>query len=180
MTIRVVMLVPDFFSDRQKAALALGDQISKCHFLLVSLLGHLHSELTVPASARSVLRQIIEEGPRTVPDMARARSVSRQFIQTVANELLEEGYLERILNPKSRKSPLLAITQRGQDFVSKLYEREGVLLHRAVAETGVSIDDLDSCRATLQRLRDEMENMDQAMRETGTADCQSQTKGATQ
>lgn len=59
------------------------------------------------------LRQLIKEGPQTVPDMARSKPVSRQHCQTIVNALQAQGLVEFIDNPKHKTSKLVRVTKRG-------------------------------------------------------------------
>lgn len=60
-----------------------------------------------------VLRSVVKEGPVTVPEMARARPVSRQHCQTICNALEAQGFVEFIDNPKHKKSKLVRATKKG-------------------------------------------------------------------
>lgn len=62
-----------------------------------------------------VLRTLVQEGPQTVPEIARARPVSRQHCQTIANALRAKGLIEFIENPKHKRSMLLRITKKGRE-----------------------------------------------------------------
>lgn len=61
-----------------------------------------------------VLRALVKDGPMTVPEMARARPVSRQHCQTICNALEAKALVEFIDNPKHKKSKLVRITKKGQ------------------------------------------------------------------
>ena len=60
------------------------------------------------------LRQLVKEGPQTVPDMARSKPVSRQHCQTIVNALEAQGLVEFIDNPKHKTSRLVRATKRGR------------------------------------------------------------------
>ena len=47
---------------------------------------------------RSILKSLGELGPQTVPEMARARSVSRQHIQRIVDELKSDGLVRSIVD----------------------------------------------------------------------------------
>ena len=51
------------------------------------------------AGSWGLLRMLKTEGTQMVPDVARSRSVSRQYIQKLANELIAEGWLAMEDNP---------------------------------------------------------------------------------
>jgi len=55
------------------------------------------------AARRGVLRSLARLGPQTVPQMAGARPVSRQHIQTIVNALAADGLVETIDNPAHKR-----------------------------------------------------------------------------
>ncbi len=61
-----------------------------------------------------LMRSLAEGGPQTVPAIARARPVSRQHIQTLADELAADGLVEFIANPAHKRSKLLRLTPAGR------------------------------------------------------------------
>lgn len=62
-----------------------------------------------------VLRSLVKEGSQTVPEMARARPVSRQHCQTIVNALKAQGLVEFVDNPKHKRSKLVRATKKGRD-----------------------------------------------------------------
>lgn len=67
-----------------------------------------------------LLRTLKLEGPKTVPEIARSRPVSRQSMQKLANECLERGYIELMDNPAHQRSKLLCLTAKGDAFFQEL------------------------------------------------------------
>ena len=61
-----------------------------------------------------LMRSLMLEGPRTVPQLARSRPVARQHIQTIVNELREEGFVRLIDNPAHKRSKLVELTPEGE------------------------------------------------------------------
>ena len=59
--------------------------------------------------------------------MARARPVSRQYIQTLVNQLAGEGYVQTIDNPVHKGSPLVRLTTQGKKLLDEMNEREAIL-----------------------------------------------------
>ncbi len=76
------------------------------------------------AGHRGVLESLEREGPQTVPDLARARPVSRQHIQTLVNRLLELELCATRPNPAHRGSPLIELTANGRRRFSAMLQRE--------------------------------------------------------
>lgn len=70
-----------------------------------------------------VLRSLALDGPKTVPEMARQRPVSRQYCQTIANNLEAQGYVEFVENPKHKRSQLVRLTRKGRAHFDDLTKR---------------------------------------------------------
>jgi DNA-binding MarR family transcriptional regulator len=66
----------------------------------------------------ALLRLLKLYGPQTVPQIAKLRSVSRQYIQRLANDITAEGYAQFTENPGHKRSKYLKITPKGE----RLYE----------------------------------------------------------
>jgi DNA-binding MarR family transcriptional regulator len=69
---------------------------------------------------RGVLRGLSRFGPQTVPQLARARSVTRQHVQEVADALVREGQAQWAPNPRHKRSRLLKVTARGAALVHEM------------------------------------------------------------
>ena len=76
------------------------------------------------AGRRSLLRSLKVDGPATVPQLARARPVSRQFIQKLANEMTADGLVEFINNPEHKHSKLVRITAKGERLLMEMMEQD--------------------------------------------------------
>lgn len=116
----------------------------------------LHAELGMTAAMRGVLELILLDGPGTVPDMARARGVSRQHIQQQVDALLERSFVERHDNPAHKRSSMIALTDSGRALIQGMRTAELNALSRM--QVGVSDDAtaeaslvLSGWRAALQR-----------------------------
>ncbi|HEY2706648.1 MAG TPA: MarR family transcriptional regulator [Caulobacteraceae bacterium] len=90
------------------------------------------------------MTSIAGEGARTVPDLARERSVSRQHVQEVVNALVESGLAQTGPNPAHRRSPLIDLTDEGRHRLRLLRERETAML----AETAPAISHAELAAAT--------------------------------
>lgn len=60
-----------------------------------------------------LLRNLSQDGPQTVPQLARRRPVSRQHIQNVVNELIVKGLVRLKDNPAHKRSKLVELTDKG-------------------------------------------------------------------
>ena len=69
------------------------------------------------------MRSLALGGPLTVPQIAEMRPTSRQRMQRLADELLAEGLVEFVDNPKHRRSRLVRLTRKGEARYQKLSGR---------------------------------------------------------
>jgi DNA-binding MarR family transcriptional regulator len=76
----------------------------------------------------SILQTLGRSGPQTVPDIARARALSRQNIQILVNRLESQGYVTVTPNPAHKRSGLVALTDRGRGLLATVMEREATSL----------------------------------------------------
>ena len=90
----------------------------------------------------------------TVPQLARKRDVSRQFVQVTMNALAKRGLVEFRENPEHKRSRLLALTSTGEDLMLAVMAREGEAMHRVAAglspqETRAAVEILVRARNAL-------------------------------
>ncbi|MBF9067469.1 MarR family winged helix-turn-helix transcriptional regulator [Streptacidiphilus fuscans] len=99
---------------------------------------------------RAVLDLLRENGPMTVPQMGRAQSLSRQFVQRMVNDATEHGFVEAIPNPAHQRSSLIRLTDAGSAAITAVTGREHALLR----EVGGDLTDaeLTTCVRVLSRM----------------------------
>ncbi len=90
----------------------------------------LHGGGPLSGGKRNLLRELERLGPRTVPQMARVRSVTRQHIQMHVNDLAGQGHVELVHNPAHRRSKLVRLTEQGREEVASMIRREVRLLSK--------------------------------------------------
>jgi DNA-binding MarR family transcriptional regulator len=88
--------------------------------------------------------------------MARARTVSRQHIQTLVNELLRDRLVELAPNPAHQRSPLVRLTPKGKALFEVMLRRESALFARIGA--AVPENDLRCAAAVLDAVRRQLES----------------------
>ena len=115
----------------------------------------IHDGSGVSVAMRAVMEYVSDHGPHTVSAMARARSVSRQHIQVLVNDLFAAGLVDRLDNPDHARAPLIELTNAGTETIESMRRRERAVL-------GPSID---RTQLTSERLRDAAE----VIREIGEA-----------
>lgn len=94
----------------------------------------LHAREPVTLGMRAVLEYLLLNGPATVPQIARRRLVTRQHIQTLVNQLLEQELVARAPNEAHRRSSLVALTPAGRRLIERMRSREARLYARAAAD----------------------------------------------
>lgn len=119
---------------------------------LVQMGEKIHKGSTISMGMRAVLEYLDRNGRTTVPQMAKARRVTRQRIQTLVNALLAEGLVEIQPNPASKRSPLVGLCESGAGKILQMREHEGRFLKVAISDTK-----LRDAAATLAVLRDTLE-----------------------
>jgi DNA-binding MarR family transcriptional regulator len=102
-----------------------------------------------------MLNTLVNIGPMTVPDIARMRPVSRQHIQSLANEMADEGLVTFAENPRHKRSKLVKATAKGR----KMFRDQTEVLMREAESlaVGLSTADLAAAHKTLTEIRKSIE-----------------------
>lgn len=100
---------------------------------------------------RAVL-SMLARGPMTVPQMARAQALSRQFVQRMVNEATARHLVETAPNPAHKRSSLIRLTDEGSAAISALAAREHALLREAGGDLAGT--EVATCLRVLRRLLD--------------------------
>lgn len=140
------------------ALLALGDEVSLCHFRINALLSLLHGGGELAPSRRAVLRNVSEK-PMTVPQIAALRPVSRQYVQKIVDALAGDGLVEFRPNPAHRRSKLVAITGAGRAALEAMFSLEAPLFERAAGAPDVSRERIETAVELLRTLRARMDEL---------------------
>ncbi|HXQ15884.1 MAG TPA: MarR family transcriptional regulator [Caulobacteraceae bacterium] len=109
-----------------------------------------HADLGVNTSMRGVMASLSANGPKTVPELARERPVTRQHIQTVVNDLEAAGLALAQPNPAHRRSSLIVLTDEGRRVLRLIQQREAELMARTAP--AVSHGDLAAAMRVLDLL----------------------------
>lgn len=103
----------------------------------------------VTAAMRVVLEMLDDDGPMTVPQMARQKGLSRQHFQTKVDALADRGLVEAQPNPAHARSVLIAMTAEGQAVFAAMKMREAEALLKATASMQAA--DLGAAIETIQK-----------------------------
>lgn len=108
-------------------------------------------------TARGVLRGLVRYGARTVPQLALARSVSRQHTQEVVDDLRADGLVRRVANPAHARSWLVEPTAKGVAVVAALDASDDATIATISAALDVSRAELAAAIRVLRQVRDAFE-----------------------
>jgi DNA-binding MarR family transcriptional regulator len=110
-----------------------------------------HHQGEMSGALRGLLRSLDKHGEQTVPQLARDRSVTRQHIQPLVNQLAEAGYIEFVENPAHKRSPFARLTRQGKKTVDAMNRRE----HKLVSKSGIGVSDqkMREAAETLRKVR---------------------------
>ncbi|MBS1152693.1 MAG: Transcriptional regulator, MarR family protein [Myxococcaceae bacterium] len=100
---------------------------------------------------RGVLRGLVRYGAQTVPQLAKARTASRQHMQQVVDGLAADGLVALVTNPRHLRSRLVVATAPGAALVRRLDEVDVRVLgaaggHLARADLAVTVRTLKALR----------------------------------
>ena len=131
--------------------------------VLKSLADALHKDTGLTASTRALM-EAIAEGPRTVPDIARSKSVTRQHIQLLVDELAGADLVELKPNPAHLRSPLIALSRKGEALFASIRKREAPLVERLAAgldarKAAATVQTLTALRRRAEELLREQERI---------------------
>lgn len=79
---------------------------------------------------RAILEILYRQGASTVPDLARALDIQRQYVQLMVNETRTAGLTEKQHNPRHKRSYEIILTQAGTDLISDVLTRETALVEQ--------------------------------------------------
>jgi len=104
------------------------DEIRSCFWILKTVSDAEIADLGLTASTRAILQYLRENGPQTVPKIAADKSVKRQSIQALVDQLLNDGRVETRPNPAHQRSQLIALTPSGEAVFDEVLRREKQIL----------------------------------------------------
>jgi DNA-binding MarR family transcriptional regulator len=87
-----------------------------------------NADLGVTASMRAVMEHLAEHGPTSVPEIARAKDVTRQHIQQVTDGLEAARMVAWRVNPRHKRSALAVLTSEGDRTFAEIKRREAAVL----------------------------------------------------
>lgn len=111
-------------------------------------------DFNITAADRAVLEFLYPDKKLAVPEIASRYRVSRQHVQTTANELIKKKLLTTTDNPQHKRSSLLLLTSRGKKLFAGMRNEEELILRDLFS--GVNHSDAEITRRTLQALLEKL------------------------
>jgi len=97
----------------------------------------------------------LANGGVTVPAIGRALGQSRQAVQRITNVMEEDGLLYYQLNPRHKRSPLVILTDQGQQVYNALRTVQDPWALENTSE--LAVQDLETSLRLIRRLIHQME-----------------------
>jgi len=145
-TAQIVQIIPILFHRMR----AVGDALHKKH--------------SVTTPMRGVMQSLFDGGSQTVPQMAAARPVSRQHIQTIVDALSERGLVKALPNPNHKRSSLIDLTEEGCELFVQMREAEAVVIGQTLGDTIFS--DLETTQKVLSTFAEQLQMIIQQQKES--------------
>ena len=94
-------------------------------------------------------------GPAPVPEVAASLDVSRQFVQTVCNELEAMGLVQFNDSPRHKRSKLVSLTSEGHRTLERAGREEAAVIKKALpdADTAKVSDAMTLLHGISKRIR---------------------------
>ncbi|MFI9080364.1 MarR family winged helix-turn-helix transcriptional regulator [Streptomyces sioyaensis] len=109
------------------------------------------------AGEHALLDALHAEGPRTVPQLARAMDLDRQPVQRWVNHAVELGLAVTAPNPAHRRSSLIQLTTEGAEAIRGIQKAETAQLRQRLAD--LPAEDLRTALNVLDRLGEEFRHL---------------------
>jgi DNA-binding MarR family transcriptional regulator len=128
--------------------------------LLLAAGNRLAAQEMLTAARWQVLGAVTLAGrPLTVPQIARRMGLTRQAVQASVNRLLADALVEARGNLDHRRSPLIALTERGSQTYVAVDQRQVAWINELSA--ALTITDLATAARVLRELGDRLETSQQ-------------------
>ena len=138
-------------SDKTEKLSQLVHENTRFFFTMNNIAEKLHGAGHISAGLRTILLDLEEEGPKTVPDMAHLRNASRQYVQSMVNHLHERDLVAYAENPRHKRSKLVVLTDAGRSLLHEMLARE-TKLGEEIADA-LSLTDINTTLKVMRAFR---------------------------
>lgn len=120
-------------SEMNSDATVLVQAIISCSHRLNSI-GRSIGATTSRGGTWGLMKSLQQNGPQTIPELARSRPVSRQHIRQLAHSLIGKGWIKTVPNPDHKRSFLLQLTDTGEQAVHSMDQQIESILADGLGE----------------------------------------------
>lgn len=143
----------DMKSDTSASGQELHDffkEVFRLQHLLSQVIDQVHEQSGLRTPQKRLGETLENGGEMTVPHAAAHMGVSRQFVQTLCNEMAASGLLAFSENPRHKRSKLISLTRHGREVLNKAQRIEGEIIERGAPQVeGKVVREATSLAVTL-------------------------------
>lgn len=129
----------------------LFSEVVRTYFALKRLSGELDFVSDAQGGSMGIFEEIALNSPVSIPEIARKRDVSRQYVQKMVQKLLKQGLISAQDNPAHRRAKLYDLSDVGEAVFQQLANEACVFFESAV--NPFEEQELDAAKKTLEKLR---------------------------
>ncbi|GAB6145615.1 hypothetical protein JCM12294_30530 [Desulfocicer niacini] len=129
-------------------------EVFQLHGVLSSITDTVHEQAGLGTPQRRIMHVLDRYGPATIPHIALRLEVSRQFIRTVCNKMIADGFLESEENPFHKKSMLIRMSEFGAVTFRQSEEKEHQIIEQALP--GIDFKEVSQAVRLLKRIREQI------------------------
>jgi DNA-binding MarR family transcriptional regulator len=144
-----------------KKRAATGDEINRLfhevcdlHDALSAAMDEIQERLGLRASQYRVAHALEHMGRASVPEIAAALGVTRQFVQVVCNGLAAAGFVEFLDSPRHKRSKLATLTQKGRRSVERCRREQASVIGKALP--GLNLAKVEDATGLLHEIGERM------------------------
>jgi len=147
-------------------------EVFKLQHLLSQVIDQVHEQAGMRTPQKHLAEALQSGREMTVPDAAAHLGVSRQFVQTLSNEMAASGLLRFSDNPRHKRSKLISLTPQGREVLNKAQRIEAEIIERGTPQLdGEAVRAAASLTATLSEwLGEAVENLGYSRTGVGAGD----------
>jgi DNA-binding MarR family transcriptional regulator len=132
-------------------------EVFELHSALSKIMDRVHVKAGFSTSQKKIMQTLNNIESATVPDMAASLGVSRQFVQTVCNDLFALGFLKFSDNPRHKRSKIAALTDRGVAAFQNAQQNENMIIEEAFPD--IKTHRIKDAHALLQYIRKRIQSI---------------------
>ena len=124
---------------------------------LSKIMDRVHVKAGFSTSQKKIMQTLYNLESATVPEMAALLGVSRQFVQTVCNDLSALGFLKFSDNPRHKRSKIAALPGQGVTAFHNARRNENMIIEEVLPD--IETDRIKDAQALLQHIRERIQSI---------------------